>query len=192
MLVLLNCQRLPQWWDRRVYLVLFSNTDPKAALCTLCEPVHLWFMWPVLHLVPSSGSSSGRESTRAPNSVHKRPGLLPFLWYVKTPKGRWLCWNQYSILASLPVFYLWNMVSVHESWHPGSWDSFKVLVQTSKGKYRSPCLHSSSGFSALAAHNSHLGSVWKSKTTHGWSYPGLIKSKYSGEGHQHAIFKILL
>lgn len=144
-------------------------------------------MWPVLHLVPSGGSSSGRKSTRAPNSVHKCPVLLPFIWYMETPKGLWLCWSQYSILASLPDFYLWNMVSIHESWHPGSWDSFKVLVQTSKGKYRSPCLHSSSGFSALAAHNSHLGSVWKSKTTHDWSYPGLVKSKYLGEGHQHAI-----
>ena len=187
MLILLNCQRLPQWWDHWVYLVLFSNRSESIIMHTLWACPLNDSMWPVLHLVPSGGSSSGRKSTRAPNSVHKCPVLLPFIWYMETPKGLWLCWSQYSILASLPDFYLWNMVSIHESWHPGSWDSFKVLVQTSKGKYRSPCLHSSSGFSALAAHNSHLGSVWKSKTTHDWSYPGLVKSKYLGEGHQHAI-----
>lgn len=147
-------------------------------------------MWPVLHLVPSGGSPSGRESTRAPTvSINVLCYCLSFdTW--KLPKD---CdYVEVNILASLPDFYLWNMVSIHESWHPGSWDSCKVLVQTSKGKYRSPCLHSNSGFSALAAHNSHLGSVWKSKTTHDWSYPGLVKSKYSGEGHQHAILKILL
>lgn len=120
----------------------------------------IWFMMAVLHLVPSSGSFSVGSPPRAPNSIHKRPVLLPFIWYMKLPRLM-------IMLKSIFYFGLPSCILSVEhgvnSWVMTPWELgfFQSFGTNFRGQIPVSAFHSSSGFSALAAHNSHLGSIWK-------------------------------
>lgn len=125
-------EMLSQCWDLQMFLVLFSNPYPKAALCTLCELACLWF-----HVVSSSPISSKCELfwQRVSQSTTQCPSSS---YAIASSSEKWkLPWDcdyvEVNIIFwSLFLAYLEGVVSIHESWHLGSWDSYKVLAQTSK------------------------------------------------------------